>query len=198
MLTQNVELALDNMQLREAELENRRLRDALAFKQRAPYPEIIPAEVIARDPDQIYDTIVIDAGRDRGVQKNWPVVTVEGQLVGHVAQVDERSAVVQLIMRSQISAVVQERRVHGIVSWVDGNRFELRYVEANETNSAIKKGDRVISSGLGGRFPKEIPIGEIVEVRDQKLDPLFKKVFLESGVDFFGVEEVFVIPSAER
>jgi rod shape-determining protein MreC len=76
---------------------------------------------------------------------------------------------------------------------VHGKRFRLQYVEANKANSAIRKGDRVVSSGLGGRFPKGILIGHIVEVRDQRRDPLFKEVFLESSVDFSRVEEVFVI-----
>ena len=197
LLVQNVELALDNMRLREEEVENRRLRQALDFKERETSWQIIPAEVIARDPDLIYDTMVINAGLDRGIHKEWPVVTAEGLLVGHVAQVNARSAVVQLIMRSRVSAVVQERRAQGVVSWVHGKRFRLHYVEASEANS-IQKGDRVVSSGLGGRFPKGIPIGYIIKVSDQKRDPLFKEVFLETKEDFLGIEEVFVIQSGER
>lgn len=192
LLTQNVELALDNMRLREAGWENLRLRRALEFGQREKTMDIIPAEVIGRDPDQLYDTIVINAGEDRQVQVDWPVITAEG-LVGHVTQVGVNSSVVQLLMGSPVSALVQERRAQGIVSWVKGNRFRLRFVEAS---SIIERGDRVISSGLGGRYPKGIPIGVLVEVRAQEKNlpvPLLEEVYLESNVDFLKLEEVFVI-----
>jgi len=193
LLTQNVALALDNMRLREAAWENLRLRRALEFRRREGIPQVIPAEVIGRDPDHIYDTVVINAGQDRGIQRDWPVVTAEG-LVGHVSQVDARRSVVQLLMRSRVSALVQKRRAQGIVSWVHGNRFELRFVEAS---SVVQKGDRVVSSGLGGRYPKGIPIGVVVQVRTRKRDPLFQEVFLESSVNFLGLEEVFVIRPEE-
>ena len=196
LLAQNVQLALDNVRLREAGLENHRLRRALGFRDRPGRPDLIPAEVTVRDPDQLYDTITINAGLDRGVRNDLPVVTAQGQLLGHVARVGEREARVQLIMRARVSAVIQESRTQGIVSWVRGNRFRLRYVEASEPDSLIRLGDRVISSGLGGRYPKGIPIGHVVEVREQVRDPLFTEVFLESSADFLGVEEVFVIASA--
>ena len=198
LLNRNVELALENLELREAGLENNRLRLALGLKRRKVTQVTIYAEVTGRDSDLIFDTIKINAGADRGVQKNWTVVTAEGLLVGHVAQVEKNSSIVQLIRRSRVSAVVQKSRAQGIVFRGQDNSFELRYIEANEANNAIQIGDRVVTSGLGGRFPEGILIGKIVDVRDQKRDPLFKKVILESGVDFSKVEEVFVMRLSER
>lgn len=189
LLTQNVKLALDNMRLREAAWENVRLREALAFRRSDGVTGVIPAEVIGRDPDQIYDTIVINVGSDRGIIKDMPVVTAEG-LVGHVAQVGDSDSVVQLLMRSRVSALVQSTRAQGIVSWVDGQRFRLRFVEVS---SLVREGDRVVSSGLGGRYPKGIPIGTVVEVNQLKRDPVFQQVFIESSVDFPDLEEVFVL-----
>ena len=98
-------------------------------------------------------------------------------------------------MRSRVSAVVQGERAQGIVSWVSGHRFRLRYVDAS---SQIAKGDLVVSSGLGGLFPKGITIGRVTEVRKQERDPLFKQVFLESTVDFLDLEEAFVIVSEDK
>ena len=189
LLTQNVQLALDNMRLREAAWENVRLRNALEFRRTDSAKGIIPAEVIGRDPDQIYDTIVINAGRDRGIVKDMPVVTAEG-LVGHIAQVGDSDSVVQLLMRSRVSALVQSTRAQGIVSWLDGQRFRLRFVEAS---SMVREGDQVVSSGLGGRYPKGIPIGTVVEVNQVKRDLVFQQVFIESSVDFPDLEEVFVL-----
>lgn len=191
LLTQNVALAVENMRLREAAEENRRLRQALRFRERDATHRYIPAEVVGRDPDQMHDALVVDVGSDMGVERHWPVVTTSG-LVGHVVEVDESTSLVQLTIanRSRVSALVQEGRAHGMVSWVPGNRFQLRYVNAN---SSIQVGDRVVSSGLGGRYPKGITIGRITEVRDPERDPLFKEVFLESAVNFGDLEEVFVM-----
>lgn len=189
LLTQNVRLSLENMRFGEAAEENLRLRQALQFRERQEVDDVIPAEVIARDPDQVLDVLVINAGRDLGVQKDWPVVTAAG-LVGHIDDVGDHSSVVRLIYGSRVSAVVQGSRTHGVVWPVAGNRFQLRYVEST---SPIQVGDRVVTSGRGGRFPKGITIGYVTEVEDLRQDPLFKGVQLESDVDFWGLEEVFVI-----
>lgn len=192
LLAENVRLSLEIMQLREAVEENRRLRLELEFTQRRPFSNLIPAEVIGRDPDQLYDTIVINAGSRAGIQTEQPVVTAAG-IVGHVIHVDENASTVQLIMRSRVSGLVQRGRAHGVISWVPGGRFQLRYVDAS---SEIEPGDRVVTSGLGGRFPKGITVGYVTEVREQQKDPLFKAVFLESEVDFWDLEEVFVMGDA--
>lgn len=192
---QNVRLALANMQLREADEENRRLREALAFREREDMGKAIPAEVIARDPDQMYNTLEINAGQDRGILVDWSVVTTDG-LVGHIVQVRKKSSRVQLIgTRFRVSAVVQQGRAHGVVAGVPGGAFELLYVDAS---SDVGVGDRVVSSGLGGRYPKGITIGYVSHVGDQSSDPLFKEVFLESKVDFRNLEEVFVMRPTER
>lgn len=194
LLRQNVELALLNMQSREARQENERLRQILDFNSGSNPHQIIAAEVIGRDPDPIYNTIEIDCGHNRGIKKDWPVVTVAG-LVGHVANVRDYDSEVRLIMDSKVSAVVQETRVHSVVSWLKGRRFRLSYVVAN---SPVQVGDRVVTSGLGGRFPDSIPIGRVIEVQEPENQTLFKEVFIESDVDFWGIEEIFVIRPAEN
>jgi|TARA_B100001964_G_C14138499_1_gene556274 rod shape-determining protein MreC len=195
LLTQNVALALENMRLRETAEENRRLRLALLFRQRNPAGDVIPAEVIGRDPDQMFDVLVINAGRDVGLQPDWPVVTMAG-LVGHIKQVDQHSSVVRLIFDARVSAVVQRSRANGIVSPMKGNRFLLEYVDASND---IREGDLVVSSGMGGRYPKGITIGVITDVTMEEREPLFKQVMLESEVDFWGLEEVFVLkPGGDR
>ena len=188
LLTQNVSLALDNMQLQEAGWENMRLRKALSFRPLDGDTRVISAEVIGHDPDHIYDTIIINAGRDLGVDKDMPVVTPEG-LVGYITQVGASDSVVQLLMRTRVSALIQATRAQGIVSWTDG-QFRLRFVEAS---NLVQEGDLVVSSGLGGRYPKGIPIGTVVEVNQEKRTPVFLRVILKSSVDFSVLEEVFVL-----
>ena len=187
-MTQNVALALDNMQLQEAGWENVRLRKALSFRPLGGGTRVISAEVIGRDPDHIYDAIVINVGRDHGVDKDMSVVTPEG-LVGHIAQVGGSDSVVQLLMRTRVSALIQETRAQGIVSGLDG-QFRLRFVESS---NLVRAGDLVVSSGLGGRYSKGIPIGTVVEVDQEKRAPVFLRVILKSIVDFSVLEEVFVL-----
>ena len=191
LLKQNVEFALDNMARREASWENVRLREALRFARRSEQKEVVPAEVVGRNSSLLEDTIVINAGIDKGIEPDLPVITANG-LVGHVIQVDMTSSVVGLLMRSKVSAIVQDSRAQGIVSWVNGQRFRLRFVD---TNSQVKEGDRVISSGLGGRYPKGIPIGVVTNVLQEKRDPVFQSIYLKSLVDFVDLEEVFVLRS---
>ena len=192
---QNVELTLENMQLREAGEENRRLREALAFRKRDEMRKAIPAEVIGRDPDQIFNTLEINAGDDSGIRVSWSVITTDG-LVGHIDEVREKSSRVQLIgTRFRVGAVVQRSRAYGVVAGVPGGPFELLYVDAA---SDVEVKDRVVSSGLGGRYPKGITIGYVTQVREPSSDPLFKEVFLESKVDFRNLEEVFVMRPAGR
>lgn len=190
LLTRNVQLSLENMRLREAQEENDRLRRALDFRRRNQFGQIIPAEVIGRDPDLLFDVLVINAGEDVGLQRDWPVVTTEG-LVGHVVEVGPRSSVVQLIFGVRVSALVQGGRAHGMVSSIGGNRFQLSYVDAS---SRIEVGDRIVSSGLGGRYPKGLTLGTVDHVEQHEEDPLFQEVILASAVDFWGLEEVFVLP----
>tara|TARA_Y100000588_G_scaffold333335_1_gene372160 strand:- start:571 stop:1341 length:771 start_codon:yes stop_codon:yes gene_type:complete len=189
LVRQNVALALLNMQSLEARHENERLRQILAFNSGSKPLQLIAAEVVGRDPDPLYDTIQIDCGHNRDIKNGWPVVTVDG-LVGHVAKVGDFDSEVRLIMDSRVSAVVQETRVHSVVSWVKGPLFRLSYVDANST---VRVGDRVITSGLGGRFPEAIVIGYVTAVLEPENQTLFKEVFIESEVDFWGIEEVFVI-----
>ncbi|NKB67259.1 MAG: rod shape-determining protein MreC [Candidatus Latescibacteria bacterium] len=189
LLNLNMELALDVMMLREYASENQRLRQALEFKNQRTTDDYIPAEVIARDPDPLYDTVVVNAGLDRGIKEDWAVVTPAG-LVGHIAQVEGRRSVVRLIMRSRISALIQERRIQGMVYWDRGKRFRMAYVEGDKS---IKQGDKVVTSGLGGRFPSGVVIGRVVEVLPPQTDPLFVEIYLESAVDFLGLEEVFIL-----
>ena len=87
---------------------------------------------------------------------------------------------------------MQNGRTQGVVFWAPGGRFLLRYVEAS---SEIGEGDRGVTSGMGGRYPQDITVGYVTEIREPPKDPLFKEVFLESKVDFWDLEEVFVLGS---
>jgi rod shape-determining protein MreC len=112
-------------------------------------------------------------------------------LVGHVSAVSETNSIVTLTTRSRISALISESRTQGIVTWLSGRTYSLKFVDAAAN---VKVGQSVITSGLGGRFPKGLPLGKIKTIVKNETSPVFQTVLLESAVDLINLEEVFVIP----
>ena len=194
---QNLRLSLELLKLREAQLENARLHALLHFKsQQAAEKSYIVARVIARNPARIANTILIDAGADEGIQARMPVVTADG-LVGRIMEVHGYTAIVQLLIdhNCRVSAVVQRHsRVSGIVSFEDGT-FYLKNVSLR---GDIKVGDLIVSSGLGELFPKGLYVGQVVKVGDDEAQGLFREIILVPGVNFYNLEEVFVLKTSSQ
>ena len=90
--------------------------------------------------------------------------------------------------RNRVPALIQRNRVRGLIYGTQAG-IEMRQINQH---AKIKIRDRVISSGLGGLYPKGILIGWVSEIRHQQHE-LFKTAILESAVDFNSIEEVFVI-----
>lgn len=194
LAAENERLRLANLELTEAMAENARLRTLLEYKKEVPQLTFAVAAVIARSPSSWSSTLVINKGSADGIAKDMPVVTAQG-LVGNVAQVFPHSSHVQLMIdaRSAVGALVQrpESRVAGIV---EGNGARpLSPCLINLARDAdIIKGDKVITSGFGGIYPKNIMIGEVVEVVNEE-GGLLKYAVLKPAVDFDRLEEVLVI-----
>mgnify|MGYP000063643295 CR=1 FL=1 len=126
--------------------------------------------------------------------------TGESQVFGHKDLLDFEIPSADLDFEGDLSPIVDKWTSFYAATdeMHDPERFD-REVPADRQVSArgIEIGDRVVSSGLGGRFPKGLTVGYVTEVREQERDPLFKEVFLESSVDFRDLEEVFVIDPSE-
>lgn len=186
---QNLRISMELLKLREARLENARLREMLNFRMQAS-GTYLAAKVIARDPDRIQNTILIDVGVRDGVADRMPVVTADG-LVGRVLEAHAGTAVVQLLLdrNCRVSAIVQrEARTRGIVMNENGT-FYLKHVPVR---SEVEAGDPVVSSGLGGVFPKGLLVGQVQRVGEEE-QGLFREVVLTPSVDFDRLEEVFVL-----
>lgn len=186
----------DNLryQLVELQKENYRLREMLEFKERSSF-ELMPAQVIARDPSQWFETITISKGYLDGVKKDMAIVTAEG-LVGNVAKVSRNSAQVLLLTDSRraVSALIQRTREPGTVGIVEGYPEEKGYLRMVNIppEAKLQPGDAVISAGLGGVFPKGLIIGHILETGSDQYG-LLQQATLKPAVDFNRLEEVFVV-----
>ncbi len=187
---ENDELRKQIVLLQEAELENESLRRLLEFKQAAPTQQLLAAEVIGRDPNNLLGYLVIDRGRNDGIEVNMPVLAADG-LVGRISSVTDNSATVLLITdpSSSVSALVQRSRATGVVQGAQGHRLVLRYVTQD---SSIERGDIVISSGLGGNLPTRLVIGQVVEVLQTEAS-MFKEAVLVPAVSAADLERVMVL-----
>ena len=153
------------------------------------------AHVVSRDPANWWRTIQIDLGTRDGIRTNLPVMTAEG-LVGKVSSVSfDRSQVVLLgDPNCKVSALIENpARDQGIVGVAggpfDGSLVQLEYLNRNAT---IKPGQRVVSSGDGGIFPKGIPLGAVADARPAE-SGMFLQAQIKLAANLSALEEVWVL-----
>lgn len=198
------ELAINQVRVRELENENAILRQQLDYKQSNPDFDLVGAAVLERNPDQarvigedptnLVQYIIVDQGSAEGVNVGMPVATPQG-LVGRVTEAGTHWSKVLLITdpSSSVNGVVQSTRATGVVQGVPGNLVTndlvIEYVPQGE---AIKVGDLILTSGMGGSFPKRIVIGQVTEVRKSDIE-MFQEATIHPTVDFTRLEFVLIL-----
>lgn len=183
--------------LEEYRLENLRLRKLLAFDDiMADQYEFMAARVIARNPSNWRDTLTIDRGRRHGLREGMAVITPKG-VVGRIGTLGERTAEIVLVLDHDgaIGGMIQNTRLPGIVEGTGDQQIPLQMIQLPH-DSPVKENQTVITSGLGGIFPKGLRIGYVVEILPEP-NGLMKKALVMPFVDYGRIEEVFVI-LAER
>ena len=190
MLKQKIgELQEQNYRMKEMKLANERLRKLLQFREKNP-SSMIGAEVIGQDPSSWFKSVTIDKGERDGVKKGMAVISPAG-VIGQILKTASHYAIVLLLTdyNSAIDSIVQRTRAKAIVEGKGENRCQLKYLlRADE----VAVGDVVVTSGLGGNFPKGLMIGEVKKV-DKKGHGVFQYAELVPSVDLTQLEEVFVI-----
>lgn len=181
--TQIVQL---QQQLKEAEV----LYALLEFARARPQNEYTAAAVIGRDPSPFLHYILIDHGSDDGLRHGMPVVTEQG-LVGRIDAVTAGAARVQLITDpgSAVNVRLQSPQIEALLSGSITGDISLEMVPQEVV---IQPGELVLTSGLGGTYPKDIVVGQIVSVRKQEND-LFQSASVQPAVDFSLLKAVLVI-----
>ncbi len=172
----------------EVSLQNKRLRKLLDFVDDLDKPAL-PAQVIGEDISNWARTIVIDKGLRSGLRHGMPVVAAEG-VVGRVIKVAQNSARVLLVTdaSSAIAALNQRTRTRGVARGL-GDDLSIEYT-LNQAD--IDVGDLMVTSGMGGVFPKGLPLGRVLAVEKDQFG-LFQRVLVDTVVDFSHLEEVMVI-----
>lgn len=175
----------------EQQLSETRILEALVdFARVNPENRYVAASVIGRDPSPFVKYVMINRGSDDGLRRGMPVVTAQG-LVGRVAAVTAGAARIQLITdpASSVNIRIQPSRAQAILLGSITGELTLDMVPQS---AEIKIGDLVLSSGLGGNYPANILIGQVVSVRQKETD-LFQSAAIQPVVDFSNLDIVLVI-----
>ncbi len=173
---------------REAAAINSRLQKLLNLERSIKDPNI-SAQIIGRDPSLWFKTVTINKGSSSGIGQGMPVITAEG-VMGQVINVSPHYAKILAATdpNSAIDTIIQGNRIQGIIKG-DGHGYQLRYILKNIT---VNRGDRVITSGMGGIFPKGLAIGQVDEVIKSRRG-MFQKINVKPAVDFQRLEYVTII-----
>lgn len=188
------ELKAELLIYKEGYLEAKRLSTLLALRESLDYA-FVAARVIAKKQTALSKTIVIDKGSFDGLKTGMPVVAPPG-LVGRLINVSWNVSKVLLITdeNSNVDAILHRTRVQGIFSGAGLHEGKLKYITKNQD---VIRGDTIISSGMGGVFPKGLLIGQVKNVEKQDKE-LFLKIDVTTFVDFSKLEEVLVLVSEEN
>jgi rod shape-determining protein MreC len=184
---------LDLLRLRIDALEGsaaeaRRLEKLVGFEQEHPELQLLPARVIGASPSGATRIIYIDRGSAQKVSRNMGVITAAG-VVGKVLEVYPSSAQVLLLTdrESGIGALLEGSRTQGVVKGTDGPLAWMDYVVDDEP---VKPGTPVLTSGLDRIFPKDLPIGTVVDTHPG--NP-FQRIRVAPASRLDRLEEVFVV-----
>lgn len=198
---QRLKMRLEDFAVLQAEVstlkaENSSLRELASIEESLRDFDPIQATVIARNPDQWEEKIILNKGTVHGVEKNMAVMTSRG-LIGKIVIATPYTSEVELLYTNnenyRVSAVVlgeKNEEIHGLVEGYDVERNEL-LLKRIDSKVDLKEGGKVLSSGLGGIFPKGILIGEITEVTTDDFG-LTKMAYVKPAADFSMIEHVII------
>lgn len=178
---ENAELRARNVELEESAQSVKRLQDLLDLRDTHNL-QSTAARIISGAADSWSSTVTIDKGSADGVSPGMPVTSSSG-VIGQVISCGANQATVRLLLdeNSSISAMVQSSRAQGMLTGSATGEVTLRLVRTNQ-NVAI--GDVVITSGLGGVFPKGLPLGQVTSVENNP-----GEMYLEIVVELYASPE---------
>jgi len=180
-------------EMEEYRIQNKRLKELLLYKEfTVDDYELVSAGVIGRNPSNWFSTLIVNRGMQDGIKPDMTVVVPEG-LVGKIVAVHRNTAEVLLITdpRMGVGAIIQQSRIPGVVKGVAGGRGKLKMLHLPK-DVPIKRNQVIVTSGLGGVYPKGIRIGMVLNVENDPRE-LFQIAELEPFVDLKNLEYVFII-----
>ena len=178
------------LELQQQLSETQILYALLDYARTAPENKYVAASVIGKDPSPFMSYIIIDHGSDDGILYGMPVVTQQG-LVGKVVAVTATAARVQLITdaNSVVNITLSDAGVSGQVGGSVTGDLALEMVSAS---AEVLEGDIILTSGLGGSYPSDIVVGQILSHSKSEND-LYYSAIVQPAVDFTSLDAVLII-----
>ncbi len=177
--------------------ENAELREMLDKQDSLRNFKPIHATVIARNADRWEELLIINKGKTNGIEKNMAVVTANG-LIGKIKSTQQFTSTVQLLSAmdptNRISAEIlrgDEESIYGTIEGYDEKR-ELLKLKRIPNDAKIEKGQKVVTSGMGGIFPAGLPIGEVVDVEPDEFG-LNQTAYVKPGANLYDIRNVIVV-----
>lgn len=180
-------------ELEETKRENEMLREMISVKEANPGLEFLVVDVIGANPDVWEQTILIGAGYSDGLREYMAVLSEDGSLIGRIILCTSQSSVVQLITdeKSAVGAKLQRNSEMGVLRGEGGGKVHL---ELLNQEADVQTGDAVVSSGMGGTCPADIPIGVITEIGEKKAD-LSVGIIIKPRASMTRLDKVLVVLS---
>ena len=186
---ENIQLKLLNVQFKEAWLENKRLNKMLEFSNTTKL-EIIPVRVLNKGVTPIYNSLLLDGGKNLGIEPYKAVVTCNGVL-GKTIAVGESSTTVHMIndVNFRLGIRFQNSRQYGILTPLTD---QTGLVKEIPKTTVVKNNEQVLTSGFSDIFPKGFPVGYVTEIQEIK-NSIYKNIVIRFYVNINTLEEVFVV-----
>ena len=186
-----IRYTLLNAELADMARENQRLRRMLGFTESSPF-RLQVAEVISRGASSVLSTVTLNVGAEQEVVPNQPVLTLDG-LLGKTLTVAPEATVVHLVTdrNFRLSVKVGSQGLRGILRPLYGSEGEIIGISSN---GDIVPGDRVLTSGFSDIYPKNLPVGEVLEVINIPGES-YSRVRVNLYADPQNAEHVFVMIS---
>ena len=183
-------LRVESLRVSEVDEENRRLRRLLQLKEALPL-ETISGEIIGREWGGWVRSLTVNRGRTSRVVRLTAVIGPDG-LIGRIVDVRGGSSVVQVLTdpASTVGAHIVRTRTPGIIEGEARGTIRFKYMARD--GAGIQVGDMVVTSGLGGLFPRGIPIGRVRSI-DDRGSALFHYAQIAPAVDFARIDEVLLL-----
>ena len=187
---ENKKLASEITELKETAWENKLLRKQLDLSPKKDL-KLISSFIIGKSSPEFGQYIIIDKGRNSGIEKNQAVIASSGILIGKVIETSSKTSKILLItdINSSVSAIIQETRASGIVKGEHGIGLIMEMIPRGEE---IKSEQTVITSGLEGFFPKGLLIGKIKNAISSP-SSIFQKAIIEPAINIQELEMIFVV-----
>ncbi len=188
---ENEQLRSRNAELEETNQSTQRLQGLLDLKNNYNL-QSTGARVISGSTDSFNNTIVIDKGTSSGLAVGMPVVD-SGGVIGQIIECGPTTSTVRLITdeKSGVAAMVQSSRAQGMLMGSASRQITLNLIN---TNQKVAVGDTVVTSGLGGVFPKGLPLGKVTSV-EAAPGSIYYTIVIEPYGNVSSNEEVMVITS---